>query len=340
MRNRVVLSVAAAVVAALTLAGFTLAAVSQTRTGATAATPRAGGAANVFTNIPITGTTAKGRFTGQFDITRFVVRRHRAWARGTLSGVVKNGSGGVVQTISSRTVSIPVASKLPRKAKKATLASTTATCQILHLVLGPLDLNLLGLQIHLSQVVLDITAVSGPGNLLGNLLCGIANLLNANRPPLGLLVARLNRLLTLSRLLQGTTLTGTSASGGTFTGTLNVQRLTVQNGKLALVGTVDGVVKNASGAVIRTITGAPVTIPLAAANGTCQILHLEIGPLDLDLLGLQVHLNRVVLDVTAHSGPGNLLGNLLCSIAHLLDENNLQAVVNELNGLLLTRTVH
>jgi hypothetical protein len=27
--------------------------------------------------------------------------------------------------------------------------------------------------------VLDITAQSGPGNLLGNLLCGVANLLNS-----------------------------------------------------------------------------------------------------------------------------------------------------------------
>ena len=51
-------------------------------------------------------------------------------------------------------------------------------CQILNLVLGPLDLNLLGLTIHLNQVVLNITAVPGAGNLLGNLLCDVANLLN------------------------------------------------------------------------------------------------------------------------------------------------------------------
>ena len=46
------------------------------------------------------------------------------------------------------------------------------------LTLGPLDLNLLGLMVHLDQVVLDITAQSGAGNLLGNLLCSVANLLN------------------------------------------------------------------------------------------------------------------------------------------------------------------
>jgi hypothetical protein len=32
---------------------------------------------------------------------------------------------------------------------------------------------------------------------------------------------------------------------------------------------------------------------------TCPILHLELGPLDLNLLGLRVQLNQVVLDVTA-----------------------------------------
>jgi hypothetical protein len=64
---------------------------------------------------------------------------------------------------------------------------------------------------------------------------------------------------------------------------------------------------------------------------TCPILHLDLGPLDLDLLGLHVHLNEVVLDVTAIPGPGNLLGNLLCAIAGLLDSVDLGGV---LGGLL------
>jgi hypothetical protein len=51
----------------------------------------------------------------------------------------------------------------------------------------------------------------------------------------------------------------------------------------------------------------------------CPILHLDLGPLDLNLLGLHVHLNEVVLDVEAIPGPGNLLGNLLCAVAGLLD---------------------
>jgi hypothetical protein len=62
----------------------------------------------------------------------------------------------------------------------------------------------------------------------------------------------------------------------------------------------------------------------------CPILHLTLGPLDLNLLGLRVQLNQVVLDVTAIPGPGNLLGNLLCAIAGLLDGVDLSGVLGNL----------
>ena len=62
----------------------------------------------------------------------------------------------------------------------------------------------------------------------------------------------------------------------------------------------------------------------------CPILHLELGPLDLNLLGLRVQLNQVVLDVTALPGPGNLLGNLLCAVAGLLDGVDLGEVLGNL----------
>ena len=62
----------------------------------------------------------------------------------------------------------------------------------------------------------------------------------------------------------------------------------------------------------------------------CPILHLELGPLDLNLLGLRVQLNQVVLDITAIPGPGNLLGNLLCAIAGLLDGVDLGGILGNL----------
>jgi hypothetical protein len=46
----------------------------------------------------------------------------------------------------------------------------------------------------------------------------------------------------------------------------------------------------------------------------------RIPPLDLDVLGLQIDLSQIVLDITAEAGAGNLLGNLLCNVAGLLDD--------------------
>jgi hypothetical protein len=109
------------------------------------------------------------------------------------------------------------------------------------------------------------------------------------------------------------------AGTGTFAGQLDITKF-VNQGGLAAVGTLTGTVTDAAGNVLGAVD-QQITMPLAQANGTCQILHLELGPLDLNLLGLMVHLDKVVLDITAQQGPGNLLGNLLCAIAGLLDQN-------------------
>jgi hypothetical protein len=57
---------------------------------------------------------------------------------------------------------------------------------------------------------------------------------------------------------------------------------------------------------------APMQAP--APGGICPILDLVLGPLDLNLLGLMIHLDRVHLVITARQG-GGILGDLLCSLA-------------------------
>jgi hypothetical protein len=72
-------------------------------------------------------------------------------------------------------------------------------------------------------------------------------------------------------------------------------------------------------------------------GGSCQILFLELGPLFLNLLGLELSLNQIVLDLTAQRGPGNLLGNLLCAVAGLLDGSRggvLGNLLDRINNLL------
>ena len=74
---------------------------------------------------------------------------------------------------------------------------------------------------------------------------------------------------------------------------------------------------------------------LAVADQACDILNLDLGPLYLDVLGLVVDLSDVQLDITAEPGPGNLLGNLLCAVAGLLDGpgGGLGNLLNRLLGL-------
>ena len=125
-----------------------------------------------------------------------------------------------------------------------------------------------------------------------------------------------------------------SGPDASFVGTFNLQRVVVQGGSLVAIGTLIGKLTNlATGEVTNIVVGL-VSIPLAV-TGTCPILHLTLGPLDLNLLGLMVHLNRVVLDITAQSGPGNLLGNLLCAVANLLNGGGtLQQIADLLNQIL------
>jgi hypothetical protein len=143
---------------------------------------------------------------------------------------------------------------------------------------------------------------------------------------------------------------GVAKNGKQFTGTYGIQRFVVKNGKAFAVGTLKGTLKG------RHVTRYGVTMPasLTGANGahiaqaTCPILHLEISPIDLNLLGLRVRLGGgtqfnqpIVLDLTAYQGQG-LLGDLLCSVSNLLNQNGLlsqltgqvQQLVATLNSLL------
>jgi hypothetical protein len=126
---------------------------------------------------------------------------------------------------------------------------------------------------------------------------------------------------------------GTVVGGGGFSGILNITSFAVQNGQVVAVGTVSGVVTNAAGVVTSALSA--FSVPVAIPTATCDILHLDLGPIALDILGLQVNLSRVILDITAQAGAGNLLGNLLCAVAGLLDNpTGLARVLNDILALL------
>jgi hypothetical protein len=95
--------------------------------------------------------------------------------------------------------------------------------------------------------------------------------------------------------------------------------------KIVALGTLSGVCS-----VGGTITNQQVTLPVRIAQATCEVLTLVLGPLHLELLGLVVDLNRVVLTITADPS-GGILGDLLCALA---DGGSLQTIVDLLNQIL------
>jgi hypothetical protein len=172
--SRIHLAAAAATLSCVLMLGITSTAGAQTTQDLTK-------------KIAVTGTAKNGKkFAGTYSIDRFISRRGQVLAVGTLKGRLKN------RRVNRSGVRIPVTGFTDQGAAQ----SAQLVCRILTLTLGPLDLNLLGLRIQLNQVNLRITAIPG-GGLLGDLLCGLSNLLN----PAGLagnqLSAVLNALLAL-----------------------------------------------------------------------------------------------------------------------------------------------
>jgi hypothetical protein len=168
--------------------------------------------------VPLSGTVTKGgkafkgkQFKGRYTIEKFVTSGGKLYSVGTLSGkaggkklkkagvrlpaaVANNAAAGSAQAHSSQVPPLPLP---PLPAGNA--------CSILSLNLGPINLNLLGLVVRTNEIQLRIDAVQGPGNLLGNLLCGITGLLNpatggtaVANTPLAQLAQILNALLALS----------------------------------------------------------------------------------------------------------------------------------------------
>src|SRR5262245_49745904 len=100
-----------------------------------------------------------------FTINRFVRQGKRIVAQGTM-----------IATATQETTAPAVVRKAfvaAIKTKRGTFSSTQRICDVLALNLGPLHLELLGLVVDLSRVVLTIRADSN-GGLLGSLFCGLA----------------------------------------------------------------------------------------------------------------------------------------------------------------------
>jgi hypothetical protein len=131
-----------------------------------------------------------------------------------------------------------------------------------------------------------------------------------------------------------THINGVAKNGKKFSGTYSIQRFVGKGADAYAVGTLKGKMKG------RRVSRSNVMMPASLQGGNgpgnspvfpppqggnCTILHLVLGPIDLNLLGLEVKLGGgpnanqvIVLDITAHQGEG-LLGDLLCAVSNLLN---------------------
>ncbi len=252
------------------------------------------------------------------------VRAHGRFGEATVNvtGFAVNAAGKLV---ASGTVTSPTRGQLSTFSDAEVTVAPNATCTILNLVIAPIDINLLGLRVQTSTITLVVTAEEGEGQLLGNLLCAIARLLDGNP---NALARALNRVLTL--------IGGGIPAGAVLSGLLplNFVSFFERDGQVFA----NLVVRTADGTFVGPFA-APVEV-VAAAPGTCTILNLVLGPIDLNILGLRVRLygetpeDPITITITGETGPGNLLGNLLCAIVRLLDEQN-PTPVQRLNTIIV-----
>jgi hypothetical protein len=211
---------------------------------------------------------------------------------------VLTATGTATATIHGRTTTVPFTA--PVDITLAPNQPPGAICPVLDLSLGPINLNLLGLVVQTSPICLTITAHQG-GGLLGDLLCSLGQALQ-----------------------NGLTLE---------------EAIAINPNPTALLAGITDLINGALGHLYDAIL---TLIDLPGRHHTCAILHLELGPLDLTLLGLEVVLDNcsggaITVDITAVTGRGNLLGNLLCELlgGNLINIGaTLQQILNQIIGLL------
>lgn len=181
--------------------------------------------------------------------------------------------------------------------------------RIVSLTLPALDLNLLGLKLVTEPITVNADATTGDGLLLGNVLQTVLNTLGATPEELSELSANLNGVLAeVFGVLNSTTLT------------LPVTALNLLTGPLETLVLPD---------LITAAPGATTTIldlSVASTDGTTP-------PVRLDVLGLTVTTSEIDAVLSAVTGDGQVLGNLLYNIANLLNSGSAAGLLTLLTQL-------
>jgi hypothetical protein len=158
---------------------------------------------------------------------------------------------------------------------------------------------------------------------------------------------------------------GSFERGGQFTGTATINRFEIKDDHIVAFGFVTGVLsrggRSLGSAVVGPVrwdvavkaggnmfasssvrkSGMPMPISFSPGNEfsvrllsvqaePCQVVDVALGPVNLDVLGVQIALSPITLNLAAVTGTP--LGGLVCSVEDLLV--NIGGLVNVLNSIL------
>jgi hypothetical protein len=216
-----------------------------------------------------------GTISTRLVLDRFVAVGRRVVGRGTVVSKWRDVHG--ITSVKRKHFRLTI--RAPKHAQQ-----TQTVCQILFLELGELDLTLAGLHVTLhafdpnEPVRLNLSADDEHG-VLGRLFCQLAN----------------------SRAIFGTERQAKLAARQL---SKRLKHLTFMRAQATIYAPGNG---SPAGA-----TSSGTKVPLSMQADECPVLHLILGPLHLDLLGLVVDLNKIVLDLSAV--PGTLLGDIFCQL--------------------------
>src|SRR6266852_2019585 len=133
-------------------------------------------AANPVLQLPVNGTFKGGDFAGTASINRFEQRGNDIVAIGFVSGTLTRNTKAIGTAIAGEvTWPVTVRSGGTAGALRTAAVAAQATCPVVHIALGPVDVNLLGADVSLSAVTLDV--VGEQGTPLGDLVCAISSLI-------------------------------------------------------------------------------------------------------------------------------------------------------------------
>lgn len=87
----------------------------------------------------------------------------------------------------------------------------------------------------------------------------------------------------------------------TFSGTFRLQKFVATSRGVAAVGALNGTMTDSDGGIMIVVR--KILLPVTVGNVTQEIVRLDLGPISLDLLGLQVTLRPIALDIVPAPKP-------------------------------------